>query len=187
VLARLQELEKALSLLEASAQWSEVVALAPHVARAAAAERPWFAARAEAARAVALDASGRRAEADASCVEALRLGERGGFVRAYIAGHPRRGELLARAARRRGPARAEATRVLEAAPELGRRRSRNPLTPTQVEILRKVAEGHSNKAVARAQGVSLSTVKTHLRAAFARLEARSRTQAVARAREQALL
>ena len=74
--------------------------------------------------------------------------ERGGFVRAYIEGHPRRGELLARAARRRGPARAEATRVLEAAPELCRRRSRVPLTPTQIEILRRVAEGDSNKAVA---------------------------------------
>jgi DNA-binding NarL/FixJ family response regulator len=54
-------------------------------------------------------------------------------------------------------------------------------------VLRRVALGKSNKAVAREMGVSVSTVKTHLRAVFERLGARSRTQAVARAREEGIL
>lgn len=52
------------------------------------------------------------------------------------------------------------------------------LTPRQVDVLRLLIDGRSNKAIARAMALSPSTVKTHLEAIFRRLNASSRTQAV---------
>jgi len=54
------------------------------------------------------------------------------------------------------------------------------LTPREAEILTLVGEGMSNKAVARALGISVHTVKFHLEALFAKLEATSRAEAVAK-------
>jgi len=55
-----------------------------------------------------------------------------------------------------------------------------PLTPRETEILTLVGEGMSNKAVARRLGISVHTVKFHLEALFAKLEATSRAEAVAK-------
>ena len=55
-----------------------------------------------------------------------------------------------------------------------------PLTPREAEILTLVGQGMSNKAVARALGISVHTVKFHLEALFAKLEATSRAEAVAK-------
>jgi len=55
-----------------------------------------------------------------------------------------------------------------------------PLTPREAEILRLVGEGLSNKAVARRLGISVHTVKFHLEALFAKLDATSRAEAVAK-------
>jgi DNA-binding CsgD family transcriptional regulator len=55
-----------------------------------------------------------------------------------------------------------------------------PLTPREAEILALVGQGLSNKAVARRLGISVHTVKFHLEALFAKLEATSRTEAVAK-------
>ncbi len=52
------------------------------------------------------------------------------------------------------------------------------LSPRQVEVLRLLVEGKSNKLIARDLTMSESTVKTHLEALFRRLGANSRTQAV---------
>ena len=54
------------------------------------------------------------------------------------------------------------------------------LTPREAEILTLVGEGMSNKAVARALGISVHTVKFHLEALFAKLDATSRAEAVAK-------
>ena len=54
------------------------------------------------------------------------------------------------------------------------------LTPREAEILTRVGQGMSNKAVARALGISVHTVKFHLEALFAKLEATSRAEAVAK-------
>nr|UXE45545.1 hypothetical protein Hi04_10k_c4997_00029 [uncultured bacterium] len=54
------------------------------------------------------------------------------------------------------------------------------LTPREAEILTLVGQGMSNKAVARALGISVHTVKFHLEALFAKLEATSRAEAVAK-------
>ena len=55
-----------------------------------------------------------------------------------------------------------------------------PLTPRETEILTLVGEGMSNKAVARRLGISVHTVKFHLEALFAKLDATSRAEAVAK-------
>lgn len=54
------------------------------------------------------------------------------------------------------------------------------LTPREAEILALVGQGMSNKAVARTLGISVHTVKFHLEALFAKLEATSRAEAVAK-------
>jgi DNA-binding NarL/FixJ family response regulator len=52
------------------------------------------------------------------------------------------------------------------------------LTPRQIDVLRMLVDGRSNKLIARALALSPSTVKTHLEAIFQRLRVNSRTQAV---------
>jgi DNA-binding NarL/FixJ family response regulator len=52
------------------------------------------------------------------------------------------------------------------------------LSPRQVDVLRLLVEGKSNKIIARDLLMSESTVKTHLEALFRRLAVNSRTQAV---------
>lgn len=52
------------------------------------------------------------------------------------------------------------------------------LTPRQVDVLRMLVDGRSNKSIARALDLAPSTVKTHLEAIFQRLHVSSRTQAV---------
>jgi DNA-binding NarL/FixJ family response regulator len=52
------------------------------------------------------------------------------------------------------------------------------LSPRQLEVLRLLIEGRSNKLIQRELDLAESTVKTHLQAIFRRLEVNSRTQAV---------
>lgn len=53
------------------------------------------------------------------------------------------------------------------------------LSPREQEILQLVARGRENKQIARDLGISEATVKTHIKSIFARLEVRSRAEAVA--------
>ncbi|MCX7644855.1 MAG: helix-turn-helix transcriptional regulator [Rhodobacteraceae bacterium] len=55
------------------------------------------------------------------------------------------------------------------------------LTPREREVLRLVAEGASNKAIARALGISVHTAKFHVRSLIDKLDATGRTDAVAHA------
>lgn len=52
------------------------------------------------------------------------------------------------------------------------------LSPRQVDVLRLLVEGRSNKLIMRELDLSESTVKTHLQAIFRRLGVNTRTQAV---------
>jgi NarL family two-component system response regulator LiaR len=61
-----------------------------------------------------------------------------------------------------------------AAPESARQAG---LTPREMDVLRLVARGLANKAIARALIVSEKTVKTHMSSILAKLRARDRTQA----------
>lgn len=58
------------------------------------------------------------------------------------------------------------------------------LTPRQIEVLRLLARGQPNKAIARELGLSEATVKVHLLAIFRVLNARNRTEAVVAAQKR---
>jgi LuxR family maltose regulon positive regulatory protein len=62
-----------------------------------------------------------------------------------------------------------------------------PLTSRELEVLRLLAAGSSNQAIAEELVVALDTVKRHLTHIFDKLGAANRTQAVTRARELRLL
>jgi DNA-binding NarL/FixJ family response regulator len=58
------------------------------------------------------------------------------------------------------------------------------LTPRELDVLTALAEGLTNKAIARRLTISLHTVKFHLESLFRKLGARTRTEAVAKASER---
>jgi LuxR family maltose regulon positive regulatory protein len=62
-----------------------------------------------------------------------------------------------------------------------------PLTPREIEVLQLVAEGLSNREIARRLSISLSTVKRHNANIYGKLSVNNRTQAVSRARNIGLL
>lgn len=55
------------------------------------------------------------------------------------------------------------------------------LTPREIEVLNAIGEGLTNKAIARRLGISLHTVKFHVKSIFRKLGVRSRTGAIMRA------
>ncbi len=55
------------------------------------------------------------------------------------------------------------------------------LTPREHEVLALLAEGASNKAIARRLMISVNTVKFHIASLFDKLDAEGRTEAVAQA------
>jgi LuxR family maltose regulon positive regulatory protein len=62
-----------------------------------------------------------------------------------------------------------------------------PLSPRELEVLRLVAAGLSNREAAEMLFVTEGTVKKHLSHVYGKLGVKNRTQAVARAREIGLL
>ena len=62
-----------------------------------------------------------------------------------------------------------------------------PLTERELEVLRLLAAGAPNRAIARELVITLDTVKRHVSHLFSKLEVANRTQAVTRARELGLL
>jgi DNA-binding NarL/FixJ family response regulator len=61
------------------------------------------------------------------------------------------------------------------------------LTPRELEVLAAMADGASNKAIARRLEISFHTAKSHVAAILAKLDADSRTEAVARAAQLGLV
>lgn len=64
---------------------------------------------------------------------------------------------------------------------------RMSLTGREYEVLRLVAKGYSNKAVARELNISLSTVKTHLRNVFRKMEVEDRAHLIIKAIKQGII
>ena len=54
-----------------------------------------------------------------------------------------------------------------------------PLTPRELDVLRLLASGRSNPAIAEDLFISPRTVTTHLSRLYAKLDVNSRTEAVA--------
>lgn len=62
-----------------------------------------------------------------------------------------------------------------------------PLTPRELDVLARLAEGLPNKAIADALGISDQTVKFHVAAIIGKLGAANRTDAVRRAIRRGLV
>ena len=62
-----------------------------------------------------------------------------------------------------------------------------PLTSRELEVLRMLAAGRSNQAIAGQFVVTLDTVKKHVSHVLSKLGAANRTEAVSRARELGLI
>ena len=150
--------------------------------------------------ALALWATNEKERAVTTLTRALVLAEPEGYVRTFADEGAAMGDLL-RSARRstEGPPRRHAQRpdaVPREAPGgprargcgAGRRASGSP-NPERARagVLAPVAAGMSNKEIAGRLFVSVTTVKTHINNLYRKLGARSRTQAIARARELDLI
>jgi DNA-binding CsgD family transcriptional regulator len=61
------------------------------------------------------------------------------------------------------------------------------ISARESEVLALLAEGHSNKQIARLLGISPNTVKTHVASLLAKLDSTRRTQAISKARELEIL
>ncbi|HLF24893.1 MAG TPA: response regulator transcription factor [Anaerolineae bacterium] len=65
--------------------------------------------------------------------------------------------------------------------------SPNPLSEREIEVLRLIAQGHSNKEIAEKLVIAEGTAKNHVSNILSKLNARDRAQAVARGQELGLL
>jgi LuxR family maltose regulon positive regulatory protein len=159
--------------------------------------------------ALARHAIGDHAGAQATLAEALALAAPEGYLRVFVDEGPPMATLLRQLLanrRQERPAAADAvprdhlTRLVDAFEQAGLpvrppvRRGGvvvaglvEPLSPRELEVLRLLATGAPNRAIAKELVVTLDTVKRHLSHLFGKLEAANRTQAVARARELGLL
>jgi LuxR family maltose regulon positive regulatory protein len=131
--------------------------------------------------------------------DALLLGSDQGYVRVFAdEGEPLRALLARVAAAQRAGDRSMAAlprdylaRVLRAsaAPDDGQSLQGlvEPLTPRELEVLRLLAAGRSNREIAETIVVTLDTVKKHVTHVLDKLGVNNRTAAVGRARELGLL
>lgn len=81
---------------------------------------------------------------------------------------------------------AEFSRLAQPRPQLPSELS-NPLSDREVEVLRQLAHGKSNKEIATALDIAEGTVKNHMTNILGKLEVLDRTQAALRAREMGLI
>jgi LuxR family transcriptional regulator, maltose regulon positive regulatory protein len=161
-------------------------------------------------RALALQAQGDLPAAFTMLAGALSLAEPEGIVRIFVDEGAPMAALLAQSVERRAQhdsSRTYAERLLSAFPETqsAERRAQNnntvalrsafersnalaePLSERELDVLRLIADGHSNQAIADRLIVAVSTVKKHVNNIYGKLDVQSRTQALLRARELHLL
>jgi len=162
--------------------------------------------------AVALRANGEKDKAVQLLGEALALAEPGGFIRIFVdEGEPMRlllsdfrsriekqphdrVQLLSGYADKLLAAFGQQTAMPPPTGELRQSTIRNPqsailepLSQRELEILKLITEGLSNREIGERLFLALDTVKGHNRRIFDKLEVQSRTEAIARARELGLL
>jgi LuxR family maltose regulon positive regulatory protein len=128
--------------------------------------------------------------------DALALAGPGGFIRLFVdEGEAMRLLISDFRSRNQDHAhRAYAEKLLTAFPKQPQSKIENrnsemlePLSERELEILRLLAQGYSNQEICERLFLALSTVKGHNRIIFDKLQVKSRTEAVARARALGLL
>jgi len=153
-------------------------------------------------KALALRAKDEKTRAIGIMGQALALGQPEGYVRTFVDEGPAMGILLSETVEAwerglRDPANKlpmhylrKLTAVLErdasgaTLPAVG---LPEPLSERELEVLQLIAAGKPNRRIAAELFVSVGTVKTHINNANRKLDAHSRTQALARARELNLI
>jgi LuxR family maltose regulon positive regulatory protein len=154
------------------------------------AERPALRAEADLLRAGALAAEGRGAEAKAEAVELLRRAWAIGLGCLIREAPPEAAPLLAAAAERLGGAAREWYRSLirvDSPPAAALPQETGRLSRREREVLPYLRSGLTAAEIGERLFVSEQTVKSHLKAIYAKLEVRNRPGAVARAEELGLL
>jgi LuxR family maltose regulon positive regulatory protein len=151
-------------------------------------------------KALALQAQGDTAQALIALERALSLSEPAGFVRIFVDEGQPMARLLHEVAAR-GVAPEHVARLLAAFPELespigradyGRQVAKQsemaePLSERELEVLRLLAAGLSNPEIAHALYVAVSTVRSHTKSIYSKLNTHGRWEAVQRAKELGLL
>ena len=140
--------------------------------------------------AVAHHANGENDEAVRLLHDALVMAEPEGFIRTFVDEGTPMSRLLSEAAARQiiPDYVARLLAALEIKPEPPSPQALiEPLTQRELEVLRLIADGLSNREIGERLFLALDTVKGHIRRIFDKLEVQRRTEAVARGRERGLL
>jgi LuxR family transcriptional regulator, maltose regulon positive regulatory protein len=142
--------------------------------------------------AIARDALGDQHAADWALERALDLAEPNGAVLTFLL-YPAPA-LLARYARHRTAHAALSAEILgllagsrSASPPAGPRPPVEPLSNTELRVLRYLPTNLTSPEIARELSVSPNTIRTHIKNLYAKLGAHRRAEAVARARDLGLL
>ncbi|MEJ2733151.1 MAG: LuxR C-terminal-related transcriptional regulator [Anaerolineae bacterium] len=172
--------EEALSLLASLLEAAQAAGRTAHVIKI------------RALQALAFQAQGNDVRALSALEQALSLAAPEGYVRTFVD----EGEAMARLLRRaltEGITVDYAARLLAAFGESPQSASPaaqalvEPLTEREMEVLRLIAAGLSNREIGDELVVAVSTVKSHINHIYGKLDVKNRTQAVARARTLGLL
>jgi LuxR family maltose regulon positive regulatory protein len=151
--------------------------------------------------AIAHQALGENEQAVQLLGEALAMAEPGGFIRIFVDEGQSMAYLL-KEALNRGIAPSYVQRLLNAfpideteqavstqtqAPKSELSELVEPLSQRELEVLRLIAQGLSNREISKRLFLALNTVKGHNQKIYSKLQVQSRTEAIARARELYLL
>jgi LuxR family maltose regulon positive regulatory protein len=192
--AREFELLTLARVLVAAGSLTEALDLLERLGRAAeAGQRLGSLVEARLLQALALQAQGRRVEAVAALDTALSLAEPEGYVRLFAEEGAPLAQLVRQAAAQGIGAAARLQAALAAAPVLPPERGVppsplvEPLSERELEVLQHLADGLSNREIAAKLVLAVTTVKKHASNIYGKLGVRSRTEAVARARDLGLL
>lgn len=175
-----RELDKALPLLEHALQSAQAVGRLGNTIHLLA------------VKAVVYHARGDAEQALATLEHALELAEPEGYMRVFAD----EGAPMARLMRRmltHSPASEYIRRILEALGETVKielaiaSKLDEPLSQRELEVLRLIVEGATNKEIADELVLTVNTVKRHISNIFGKLVVRNRAEAIARARELTLL
>ena len=143
--------------------------------------------------AVVLHAHGEKDKAAQLLGDALALAEPGGFIRIFVDEGPPIAELLEKILDDNIDVPRAYVKKLLSAFRLGKLIKTegglvvDRLSERELEVLRLIAAGLSNKKIMEELFLSLSTVKTHIRNIYSKLNVHSRTEVIVKAKEMDLL